>query len=95
MVLNDGNVSSVFAYYIKRKVKQKVWFNGQIPTPTEPGRRLVLAAVGSKARAFPDGDSLFGEFARRFGRPLTVTWSQTAHEVLLDNKDSVVVWVCE
>jgi hypothetical protein len=94
VVLNDGNASGVFAYYIKRKVKQRVWNNGQIPAQTGPGLRLALVAVGSKTSNL-DGNSLFGEFERRFGRPMKVTWSQAAHEVLLDSKDSVVVWVCE
>jgi hypothetical protein len=94
VVLNDGNASGVFAYYIKRAVKQRVWSNGQIPTQTGPGQRLALVAVGTKT-SNADGNSLLGEFERRFGRPMKVTWSQTAHEALLDNRDSVVVWVCE
>jgi hypothetical protein len=94
VVLNVGNESGVFTYYIKRLVKQKVWCNGQIPAQTGPPQRLALVAVGSKLSDL-DGRSLFGQFEHRFGRPMKVAWSQTGREVLLDNKDTVVVWVCE
>jgi 4-amino-4-deoxy-L-arabinose transferase-like glycosyltransferase len=89
-----SDVSDVFAYYLKREVKQRVWFNGQIPTQTGPGLRLALVAVGSEV-SNSDGNSLLGGFERRFGRPMKVTWSQAAHEALLDKSDSIVVWVCE
>jgi hypothetical protein len=94
VVLNDGNASGVFTYYIKREVKQRVWSDGRIPTQAGPGLRLALVVVSSNT-SNPDSDSLFREFERRFGRPLKVAWEQAAHEVLLDSKDSVVVWVCE
>jgi hypothetical protein len=94
VVLNEANISGVFSYYIERKVKQRVWFNGQIPPKSGPGMRLALVAVGSKTSKL-DGDSLFRQFERRLGRPLKVTWTQTAQEVLLDSKDSIVVWVCQ
>jgi hypothetical protein len=94
VVLNDAAASGVFSYYIKRKVKQTVWYNGQVPPHPEPGRRLALVAVDSKT-SDPAGSPLFGEFEKRLGRPLKVQWLQAAHEVLLDNKDSLVVWVCE
>jgi len=94
VMLNDGNVSAAIDYYIKREVKQKVWCNGQIPAQTEDRPRLALVAIGYKGRE-ADGPSLIGEFERQFGRPMKVAWTQTAHEVLLDNKDSVEVWVCE
>jgi len=94
VVLNDDNSSGVFAYYIKRIVKQQVWSNGRIPTQTGPGLRLALVAVASKTTN-TDCNSLFRQFERRFGRPMKVTWSRTARQILLDNKDSVVVWMCE
>jgi hypothetical protein len=94
VALNDGNVSAVIDYYLKREVKQKVWRNGQIPTLTENRPRLALLAVGYKGRE-ADGTLLIGEFEKRIGRPMKIAWSQAAHEVLLDNKDSVEVWVCE
>jgi hypothetical protein len=94
VVLNDGRASWVFTYYIQRIVKQRVWRNGQIPTQSGQGTRLALMAVASNASK-ADGNALFGDFERRFGRPIKVQWSQTAREVLLDNKDTVVVWVCE
>jgi hypothetical protein len=94
VVLNDGNASGVFTYYIKRAVKQKVWRDGQIPTQTAPAQNLALLAVGSNSRS-PDCASLLRKFERRFGRPMKVKWTRTAREVLLDSKDSVAVWVCE
>jgi hypothetical protein len=84
----------VFSYYIKRKVKQTVWYHGQVSPHLEPGQRLALVAVDSKA-SDPASSPLFGDFEKRLGRSLHVKWSQVAHEVLLDNKDSLVVWVCE
>jgi hypothetical protein len=94
VVLNDANASWVFSYYIKRKVKQRIWWNGQIPTQTGPESSLALVAVASKT-SNADTNALFGGFERRLGRPLKVRWSQTAHEVLLDTKDRVAVWLCE
>ena len=94
VVLDDASASGVFSYYIKRKVRQAVWYNGQIPTQTEPGQRLALVAIDSET-ANPGGKPLFSDFERRLGRTLKVKWSQTAREVLLGNKDSLVVWVCE
>jgi hypothetical protein len=94
VMLNDGDPSGVFSYYIKRKVKQRVWSDGRIPTQTGPALRLALVAVALKA-THPDTNSLFRQFETRLGRPMKVAWSQEAHEVLLDSKDSVVVWVCE
>ncbi|MGP8200559.1 MAG: hypothetical protein ACLQU4_13780 [Limisphaerales bacterium] len=94
VVLNDAKNSGVFTYYIQRIVKQKVWYDGQIPKGRARDSRLALVAVASKL-AGADGASLFGEFERRYGRPLKVEWIQTAHEVLLDSKDSILVWICE
>jgi len=91
VVLNDENQSGVFAYYLKRKVPQKVWRHGQMPPATGPGLRLALVAVGSKASQ----PALLHEFERRRGGPMKVAWSQVAREVSLDDKDTVSVWVCE
>jgi hypothetical protein len=94
VVLNDGKNSGVFTYYIQRIVRQKVWYDGQMPKGRARGSRLALAVVASKM-AEADGAALFREFEKRNGRPLKVEWTQTAHEVLLDSQDSISVWICE
>lgn len=93
VVLNPASASGVFSYYIRRTVKQQVWYNGQIPPLTGSGQ-MALIAVNPKS-ANPEANSLFVDFEKRLGKPLKVIWSQTAHQVLLDNKDCIVVWVCE
>jgi hypothetical protein len=93
-LLNDESNSGVFSYYIRREVKQKVLRNGEMPTATGPGQRLALVAIGTEI-SDPKQNPLLGDFARRWGRPIKVMWSQTAHQVLQDTKDRLVVWVCE
>jgi hypothetical protein len=92
IILNDARNSSVFTYYLNRKVTQKIWLNGD--KPVAPGGKLALVAVANDA-APADTNALFHDFEQRWGQPLKIAWSQTAHEVLLDNRDSVTVWVCE
>jgi hypothetical protein len=94
VMLNDGYASGVFTYYIQRTVKQRVWRNGQAPTPAEPGLMLALVAVSSKA-GYADCNALFAQFEKRFGIPIKVKWSQVAHEVMTDSNDIMAVWVCE
>jgi hypothetical protein len=94
ILLNDENVSDVFAYYIRRAVAQKVWRNGRIPAEELQGRRLALVVVANR-NTKTDADSLFHNFQAGWGSPLTVRWAQTARDVLLDNKDSVLIWVCD
>ena len=94
IVLNDENASDVFAYYIRRVVAQKVWQKGRAPAQELQGKRLALVAVTSET-AHADTNSLFKEFEARLGSPLTVRWAKTAREALLDNKDSISIWVCD
>ena len=94
VLLNDAGASGVSSYYLQREIKQKVWQNGQVPTPMAPGLRLALVVVSSKTSGTND-NLLFGEFEKRLGRPVKTRWSQVAHQVLLDSKDSVAVRVCE
>ena len=92
VILNDERTSSVLTYYLERKVARKTWLNGE--KPVAPGGKLALVAVASEI-APADTNALLHNFEQRWGRPLQVEWSQTAHQVLLDNRDSVIVWVCE
>ena len=94
VMLNDEKISDVFNYYIQRRPRQKVWLNGQSPMDIDPAARLAVVAVASK-NAHPDTDSLFAAFQRRLGRSLKIVETRVALEVLLDNKDTIVVWICE
>jgi hypothetical protein len=94
VMLNDQRISDVFNYYIQRGLKQKVWLDGQLPTHFDTPGRLALVAVTSK-NAHPDTDALLAAFRNRVGKRLKIVETRTAHEVLLDNKDSIVVWICE
>lgn len=94
VMLNDPNDSVVFKYYIQRTVKQKVWPGGQVPAQSGPGRKLALVAVTSRISDI-EGDSLFAQFEKRYPGTIKVEWSQTARNVLDNNKDGIVVWVCE
>ena len=94
VVLNDDDASWVFAYYIKRLISQPVWWHGQMPAQTGPGTKLALVVVGP-TEADPQANPLVAQFEKRFPRPLAVRWSQVAHQVLLDNKETIAVWVCE
>ncbi len=94
VVLNEDDASWLFAYYIKRPIKQTVWWHGQAPPQTGPGTKLALVVVGpteGNAQANP----LVGQFEKRISRTLAVRWSQVAHQVLLDSKETIAVWVCE
>jgi len=94
VLLNDENASDVFAYYVRRVVAQKVWQNGCIPVEELQGRRLALVVVANR-NTKTDADSLFHNFSAGWDSPLTVRWAETARDVLLDNKDSVLIWVCD
>ncbi len=94
VVLNDENISDVFAYYIRRAVGQKVWYNGRVPATDLQGKRLALVMVANK-NTQANMDSMFRQFQAQCPTPLSVNWTRTAREVLLDNKDSISVWVCD
>jgi hypothetical protein len=94
VVLNFGNDTGVFNYYIRRGFEQQVCLDAKLPGQIVPGQRLALvgAACGQTetVRAL-----LLGELEKRLGHSVRIAWSQTAHQVLQDNEDSYVVWVCE
>jgi hypothetical protein len=94
VVLNFGNDTGVFNYYIRRGVEQQVCLDAKLPGQIVPGQRLALvgAACGQTeaVRAL-----LLGELEKRLGHSVRIAWSQTAHQVLQENEDSYVVWVCE
>jgi hypothetical protein len=94
VVLNDDDASWVFAYYIKRAIKQPVWWHGQTPTQTGLESKLALVVVGP-TQTDPNANVFVQQFEKRFPRPLTLRWSQVAHQVLLDSKETIAVWVCE
>jgi hypothetical protein len=94
VVLNDKRGGWVFAYYIKRVVRQPVWWHGQTPPQTGPGSKLALVVRGP-TEDDPQANPLFRQFEQRFPRRLTVTWSQVSHQVLIGSKDTTTVWVCE
>ena len=94
VVLNDEDASWVFAYYIKRVIKQPVSWHGQTPAQTGPGSKLALVVVGP-TEADTHANPLVAQFEKRFPRPLAVRWSRVAHQVLIDNEETIAVWVCE
>jgi hypothetical protein len=94
VILNFGNGSGVFNYYVRRGVEQKVCLDGKLPEPMLPGQRLALVG-GACGESETARDLLLGQLEKQIGRPIRIAWSQTAHQVLQDAKDSLVVWVCE
>ncbi len=94
VVLNDKDASWVFAYYIRRVITQPVWWHGLTPAQTGLSSKLALVVVGP-TEDNPQTNPLVGQFEKQFPRPLTVRWSQVAHQVLLASKETIVVWVCE
>jgi hypothetical protein len=94
VVLNDQRGGWVFAYYIKRVVRQPVWWHGQTPPQTGPVSKLALVVRGP-TEDNPQANPLFRQFEQRFPRRLVVTWSQVSHQVLIGSKDTTTVWVCE
>ena len=92
VILNDKKPSGVFCYYIQRAVSQKVCQSEQAKGLR--GQRLALVAV-TASTAPADTNALFRSFQEQLGIPLTVRWNRAAVEVLLDDKDTVTIWVCD
>jgi hypothetical protein len=72
-----GETSQVFAYYMSRYVAKPIYWNGEIsPSQARSGSSLAVVAVTTE----PGGSDVdpFGRFEKRFGKPITRTWTQAA-----------------
>ena len=89
-LIDDGRGATpqVFAYYMRRYVQQQIGWNGEIPAQVRSGSNLAVLAVTTESSGL-DSDP-FGEFEKRFGKPLTLTWTQVAR-VQTREKSRVVV----
>ena len=94
VVLNRGNDSGVFNYYIRRGVKQKVCFDPKLLEPIGSAERLALVA-GAGASGEAARDKFLEEFEKQSGKSVKIAWSQTARQVLQADEDSYAVWICE
>jgi hypothetical protein len=94
VVLNFGNGSGVFNYYIRRGIGQRPWSSEKIPEQITAGQRIAFVA-GASENDKSDRDRLVQDLEKKVGRPVRIVWSRIAHQILQDNKDSFDVWVCE
>ncbi len=94
IVLNKSSNSGIFNYYFQRKLAVPRGIHRVIPDPIASDAELTLMVVTNRT-APADSDGLFHDFERRLGKPLKVEWTGIAHQVLDDNRDGVVVWICD
>jgi hypothetical protein len=89
-VVLPGKASQSLDYYLRRYVAQPIWWHGEIdPSQVRSGSYLTVLAVLT-TRDDLDSDP-FGAFEKRFGKPITLTWTQVAHIQPATEERGVVV----
>jgi hypothetical protein len=91
-VVLRGEDKPTLVYYMKRYVAPLLWRSGEInPSQVRSGSNIGVLAISTEHGGL-DSES-FGGFEKRFGKPLTLVWSQVARLQPTAKEPGVIVRV--